>query len=253
MSDLAGSDLTYQAVVAEYFLGLRGGGLMLSPLDQELVAEWEKRGLPVAVVCRGLSRGLEELVRRRAPGAGAAAPRSLRALRFSVEEAWSEQQARSIGDAPPPPPSETGFAAARLAAARARLVEASQGAPPAWAQGYRAALAALDALAELGPVAPVASLAPVAAPAALTGHPDPRPGPTLSQVEAAIAAADARLLSAWLASLERPRRAALGPRLALRAGPRGPGASRRAHRETLRLHLLDAARGAGLTCLRGSV
>ena len=74
MSDLAGSDLTYQAVVAEYFLGLRGGGLMLSPLDQELVAEWEKRGLPVAVVCRGLSRGLEELVRRRAPGAGSAAP-----------------------------------------------------------------------------------------------------------------------------------------------------------------------------------
>jgi hypothetical protein len=244
MSDLAGSDLTYQAVVAEYFLGLRGGGLMLSPLDQELVAEWERRGLPVAVVCRGLSRGLEELVRRRAPGAGSAAPRSLRALRFSVEEAWSEQQARSIGDAPPPPPSETGFAAARLAAARARLLEASQGAPPAWAQGYRAALA------ELGSLAPVASLPELAAQAALNDH---QPGPTLAQVEAAIAAADARLLSAWLASLDRPRRTALGPRLALRAGPRGRGSSRSAHRETLRLHLLDAARGAGLTCLRGSV
>ena len=34
------------------FLGLRGAGLMVSPLDQELVAEWERRGLPVAVVCR---------------------------------------------------------------------------------------------------------------------------------------------------------------------------------------------------------
>jgi hypothetical protein len=226
MSDLAGSDLTYQAVVAEYFLGLRGGGLMLSPLDQELVAEWEKRGLPVAVVCRGLSRGVEELLRRRAPGAGSAAPRSLRALRFSVEEAWSEQQARSIGDAPPPPASETGFATARLAAARARLLEASTGAPPAWAPGYRGALAALSA---------------------------PYPGAALAQVEAAIAAADARLLAAWVSSLERPRRASLGPRLALRAGPRARGASRRAHRETLRLHLLDAAREAGLTCLRGSV
>jgi hypothetical protein len=238
MSDLAGSDLTYQAVVAEYFLGLRGGGLMLSPLDQELVAEWERRGLPVAVVCRGLSRGLEELVRRRAPGAGSAAPRSLRALRFSVEEAWSEQQARSIGDAPPPP-SETGFATARLAAARARLLEAAEGAPPAWAEGYRGALAALAALNDRQPGPTLAN--------------GPHPGPTLAQVEAAIAAADARLLSAWLASLDRPRRAALGPRLSLRAGPRGRGSSRSAHRETLRLHLLDAARGAGLTCLRGSV
>jgi len=32
MSDLAPGDLSYQAVVAEYFLGLRGGGLMLLSL-----------------------------------------------------------------------------------------------------------------------------------------------------------------------------------------------------------------------------
>jgi len=226
MSDLAPGDLSYQAVVAEYFLGLRGGGLMLSPLDQELVAEWERRGLPVAVVCRGLSRGLEDFLRRRAPGAGPTAPRSLRALRFGVDDEWSEYQARAIGDAPPPPPSEASFAAARLAAARQRLTDAAAGAPATWRDGYREALATLGAN---------------------------RPGSALQQVEAAIAAADARLLAAWLGSLERPRRAALGPRLALRSGPRPRGASRRAHRETLRHHLLDAAREAGLTCLRGTV
>ncbi len=226
MSDLAPGDLTYQAVVAEYFLGLRGGGLMLSPLDQELVAEWERRGLPIAVVCRGLGRGLEDLVRRRAPGAGPTAPRSLRALRFGVEDEWTAFRARAIGDAPPPPPSETGAAQARLAGARQRLVEAGSGAPAAWRDGYLEALSALGA---------------------------PYHGSALQQVEAAVAAADARLLSAWLTSLDRPRRRSLGPRLALRAGPRSRGASRRAHRETLRLHLLDAAREAGLTCLRGTV
>ena len=224
MSDLAPSDLSYQLVVAEYFLGLSGKGLMISPLDQELIADWERRGLPVAVVLRGLRNGMEDFLQRRAPGASA--PRSLRALRFAVEDEWKAFTSRAVGDAPPPPSTETAAAEARLAAARRRITEADDGAPPAWRTGFREALGALGAS---------------------------YPGSALERVEAAIAAADARLLAAWLASLDRARRASLGPRIALRAGPRPRGASRRAHRETLRLHLLDAARGAGLTCLRGSV
>jgi hypothetical protein len=39
----------------------------------------------------------------------------------------------------------------------------------------------------------------------------------------------------------------------LLAGPRRRGESRRSYRESLRIRLLDAAREAGLTCLRGSV
>ncbi len=80
MSDLPASALDYRTVVTEYFLGLRGSGLMLSPLDAEAVGEWERRGVPIAVVCRGLRRGLEDLAERRAGG-----PRSIRALRFAVE------------------------------------------------------------------------------------------------------------------------------------------------------------------------
>jgi hypothetical protein len=224
MSDLASGDLSYQLVVAEHFLGLCGRGLMLSPLDQELVADWERRGLPLAVVLRGLRNGMEEAAIFRAPGAGA--PRTLRALRLSVEDEWRAFRSRAVGDAPPPPPSETGAARARLSAARLRLAEAATSAPAAWRAGYEEALGALEAAF---------------------------PGATLERADQAIAAADAHLLIAWLASLDRPRRASLGPRLALRAGPRASGASRRAHRQTLRHHLLDAARAAGLTCLRGSV
>ncbi len=223
MSDLPAGALSYQAVVAEYFLGLRGTGLMISPLDQEVVEGWERRGLPVAVVCRGLRRGLEFLIERRAPGASL--PRSIRALRFAVEEEWNGYQSRRVGDSPPPPP-EGAAASARLDAARDRLADAGRSAPPAWRTGYREAWRALCA---------------------------PYPGTPLERVEAAIDGADARLLAAWLGSLDRERRAALGARVRLLAGPRPRGTSLRAHRAALRAHLLEAASEAGLSCLRGSV
>jgi hypothetical protein len=229
MSDLPAGALSYASVVAEYFLGLRGAGLMISPLDQELVAEWERRGLPVAVVCRGLRRGLEALAERNPPGA--ALPRSIRALRFAVEDEWHAYRSARVGDAPAPPAAEAA-AEARLEAARALIAEAGTAAPERHREAYREAwriLAAEDR----------ARAAP--------GH-DP-----LARVEAAIAAADARLLADWLRSLAPPERGAIGPRLRLLAGPRARSVSPRAHREALRAHLFDLARAAGLTCLRGSV
>jgi hypothetical protein len=222
MSDLPREALDYQAVVAEYFLGLRGAGLMLSPLDQDVVADWERRGVPVAVVCRGLRCGLEDLAERRA-----GAPRSIRALRFAVEDAWRAYQHGRVGDAPAPPPEETA-AEARLTAARELLADAGRGAEEDHREGYRAAWRAL---------------------AAAGAH----PGSPLERVEAALAAADARILSAWLHGLPPPERRALGPRLRLVAGPRAGRASRRAYRDALRAHLAELARAAGLTCLRGSV
>jgi hypothetical protein len=209
--------------VAEYFLGLRGAGLMISPLDQELVAEWERRGLPVAVVCRGLRAGLETLVEQRAPGA--TLPRSLRALRFAVEDEWNAYQRQRVGDAPPPP-AEASAAEARLEAARQLLGEAGRAASGPRRDGYREAWRALGG----------------------DYH-----GSPLERVEAAIALADRRIVAAWLGSLDRPERGALGPRLRLLTGPRRRGESPRAYREALRARLLEAAREAGLTCLRGSV
>jgi hypothetical protein len=229
VSELPERALTYQAVIAEYFLGLKGSGLMLSPLDQEVVADWERRGVPVAVVCQGLRAGLEELQLRRVPGAGP--PRSLRALRFAVEDAWDAYQAGRVGESPPPP-VEAEAAAARLAAARAVLSEAGGAADGPHREGYREAWRALDRA---------------------TGDAPDAAGSPLERLERALAAADARILAAWLGSLPRAERTALGPRVRLLAGPRPRATSRRAYRETLRAHLLDAAREAGLTCLSGSV
>jgi hypothetical protein len=116
----------------------------------------------------------------------------------------------------------------RVDAARAFLARAASGSPGA-AAAYRACGAALEAA--LGGARAVA----------------------LDDVERAFARADAALLRAWLGALSRPERAALGRRIALRAGPRRPAVRRSSHRESLRAHLLDGARQAGLLCLRGTV
>ncbi len=222
MSDLPPSALDYHGVVAEYFLGLRGSGLMLSPLDEDVVADWERRGIPVAIVCRGLRRGLEDLAERR-PGR----PRAIRALRFAVEDEWRAYQQDRVGDSPPPPEEDVA-AETRLRAARDLIAGAGRDSEASRREGYRAAWRALAAA-------------------------DAHPGSPLERIDAAIAAADARILSAWLGALPPAERRALGPRIRLLAGPRAQGTSLRAYRDALRTYIHDLARAAGLTCLRGTV
>jgi hypothetical protein len=220
VSELPSSALCYETVVSEYFLGLRGAGLMLSPLDLEQVRSWEQRGVPVPVVCRGLRRGLEDALRERP--AGSPPPRALRAYRLCVEDEWRAYRTQRVGESPAPP-DEAAVADRRLAAARALLVGALSEGPLAAA--HRAAARALAG----------------ARPTDLTA------------VEVALAQADAELLRGWLTSLPRSTRAALGPRCRLLAGDRPAWTRRGAYRAALRAHLLDAAREAGLLCLRGSV
>jgi hypothetical protein len=223
MSDLPAEDLGYQAVVAEYFLGLRGAGLLLSPLDQELVAEWERRGVPVPVVCRGLRHGMAAAAEeRRGP------PRSLRALRLAVEDEWRAYQSGRVGAAPAPAAVAEGEAAARrLDEARERLAAGAAGAGTL-AGAYREAHRALLEV-------------------------EGRPGSPAERADAALAAADAQLLRGWLAALPRAERAALGARTRRLAGARRRGESPRAYRRSLRAHLLDLGRQAGLTWPGGSV
>jgi hypothetical protein len=221
VSLIPSGELSYAALVSEFFLQLRGTGLLLSPLDQELVAEWERRGVPASVVCRGMRRGWEDLAQGRSPGA--APPRSLRALRGFVEEEWRAYRDGRVGDGGAPEP-EADAARRRLSAARNWLAEAESSSAGDRLPGYREAASLL-----------------------------PSDVTSLHDLERALAAADDRILHRWILSLPRPERAALGPRCRLLAGDRVRRARRSAYRETLRTHLFEAARRAGILCLRGTV
>jgi hypothetical protein len=221
VSLIPAGELSYVALVSEFFLQLRGSGLLLSPLDLEVVSEWERRGLPAAVVCRGMRRGWAELQVGRAPGA--AAPRSLRVLRGFVEEEWRAYRDGRVGDGGAPG-SEAEAARARLAAARSRLEEGAAATPGERGDAYREAARSLPADAG-----------------------------TLEELERAVARVDDLLVRRWILSLPRPERAALGPRVRLLAGERSRRARRSAYRAALRTHLFDAARRAGILCLRGTV
>jgi hypothetical protein len=221
VSLIPSGELSYTALVAEFFLQLRGTGLLLSPLDLELVAEWERRGVPASVACRGMRRGWDDLALGRSPGA--APPRSLRALRGFVEEEWRAYRDGRVGDGGAPGP-EADAARARLAAARNLLDEAQGATTGERRHAYREAAAALPADAV-----------------------------SLDDLERALALADDLLLHRWILALPRPERAALGPRCRLLAGDRTRRARRSAYRKTLRTHLFEAARRAGILCLRGTV
>lgn len=223
MSDLPESALGYATVVTEYFLALRGAGLLVSPLDLSLVADWEARGIPAPVVCRGLRRAAEAALERRRNGSPL---RSIRACRGAVEAEWQAWLEARVGDAPARG-EEAPAARDRLASARALLEERARTAAPHLRAAYAEALRMLSAAA-------------------------PSPA-SLDAAESAIRRADDALRRSFLRSLPRAERAALGRRCALLAGARPPAVRRRAWRDTLDSHLADQLRAAGLLPLRGAV
>jgi len=54
----------YLVTVEQFFLTLKDSGLALSATDYDLIQQWEERGIPVNVVCRGIENGVEEFGRQ---------------------------------------------------------------------------------------------------------------------------------------------------------------------------------------------
>ncbi len=49
----------FLTIVAAHFIKLRGRGTMLSPADLELLARWERRGIPAAAAARGITAAFQ--------------------------------------------------------------------------------------------------------------------------------------------------------------------------------------------------
>ena len=54
----------YLVTVEQFFLTLKDSGLALSATDYDLIQQWEGRGIPVNVVCRGIENGVAEFERQ---------------------------------------------------------------------------------------------------------------------------------------------------------------------------------------------
>ncbi len=89
-------DASFEEQVQDCFLAYRGAGLMLSPLDAELLRAWAVKQVPLEVVARGIRRAAEAAVFDAVPG-----ERVLRSLRACRKQVESEIR-KYLGQAGPP-------------------------------------------------------------------------------------------------------------------------------------------------------
>jgi hypothetical protein len=87
---------SFEELVQDYFLAVRGEGLMLSALDTELLTSWAREGVPFEVVARGIARSAEKALWDARPGEPVL--RSLRACRRQVESEIKKYRDRSAGE-----------------------------------------------------------------------------------------------------------------------------------------------------------
>ncbi|WP_224368437.1 hypothetical protein [Hyalangium versicolor] len=91
---------SFEELVQDYFLAVRGAGLMLSALDTELLTSWAREGVPFEVVARGIQRSAEKALWDARPGEPVL--RSLRACQRQVESEIKKYRERSAGEGEQP-------------------------------------------------------------------------------------------------------------------------------------------------------
>src|SRR5579863_3675695 len=88
----------YFTEIEEYFWRKRGAHLLVSPLDWAIVETWQRAGIPLEAVLRGIDSAFESYQRSRR-GAG----RPLKSLAYCVDavlDAAMEKQESSAGAGP---------------------------------------------------------------------------------------------------------------------------------------------------------
>ena len=89
----------YFTEIEEYFWQKRGAHLLVSPLDWAIVETWQKAGIPVTAVLRGIDKAFESWNRSKRAAGG----RQLKSLAYCVDavlDAASEAQEAQAGAGP---------------------------------------------------------------------------------------------------------------------------------------------------------
>jgi hypothetical protein len=98
----------YFTEIEEYFWRKRGAHLLVSPLDWAIVETWQKSGIPLPAVLKGIDRAFESYSRSRRAAGG----REMKSLAYCVDaviDAAAEAQEAAAGSGP----SENGSRPAR--------------------------------------------------------------------------------------------------------------------------------------------
>jgi hypothetical protein len=89
----------YYTEIEEHFWKKRGAHLLVSPLDWAIVETWQKAGIPLPVVLRGIDRAFESWARSKRAAGG----RQLKSLAYCVDavlDAAAEAQEIAAGTGP---------------------------------------------------------------------------------------------------------------------------------------------------------
>jgi hypothetical protein len=89
----------YYTEIEEYFWQKRGAHLLVSPLDWAIVETWQKAGIPLSAVLKGIDRAFESYARSRRAASG----RQLKTLSYCVDaviEAAEEEKETAAGTGP---------------------------------------------------------------------------------------------------------------------------------------------------------
>ena len=92
----------YFTEIEEYFWRKRGAHLLVSPLDWAIVETWQKAGIPLDAVLKGIDRAFESWSRSRRAAGG----RQLKSLAYCVDavlDAAAEAQEAAAGTGPEVP------------------------------------------------------------------------------------------------------------------------------------------------------
>lgn len=90
----------YFTEIEEYFWQKRGARILVSPLDWAIVETWQKAGIPLQAVLKGIDRAFESYQRSRRGSGG----RQLKSLAYCVDavlDAAVEEQEAAAGTGPP--------------------------------------------------------------------------------------------------------------------------------------------------------
>jgi hypothetical protein len=91
-------EASFEELVCDCFFAFRGSGLMLSPLDRQLLDTWARESVPLEVVARGIRLAAERAAWDARPGQPLL--RTLRSCQRQVEKEVAHFRARAVGARP---------------------------------------------------------------------------------------------------------------------------------------------------------